>query len=883
VAGLPGITMAKMLFGDVEEWLESFTGVRQVFVGYDNEDKSDPMLPGYQEDNWRRFDAQIWARFLATRLAKEGFEGKICTLPDEWRDAKGKADWDGQLAKMLDTEFARLKAAGKECGGMELWVKAKPAIRAAFTAVVRASILVREMWQARLFDNEEERLIKNGLERISFERSLPIGGDDEEAAARRLQRLVARLRRDDSIPPKARGFLSMLAKRYMKLKDRYYIFKKLSPKLEEQWLANSEKASSQSDSDLKRACEIVLKGLPEAVSDFHLKAAYVLNKLNGKMVRLVTIHNVHGVKTKLVALESAPFAQPSKFREWLLDNCSGATWKAGERELNDLQEDIARDVAFKSVSEIAIRGYDADSKCWFFDDVVYAPDGGELFADKSGIIWLRGPGGTEAYKLSDKDHERENFCQRSPKMHPEVKIADEELTLLFQEISTAMNQTLGGSAGCLALGAVLAYGAGPEIYEQYNAFPGLWLHGETNQGKSSVARWLMKLWGFKIDGGMPLPDSTKVGISIAMQQYGNLPVWLEEFQPDAPKWMIEKIKNIYNRESGIKKTFDEGTRKILANAIITGIATCTDAQVKSRYAHLQVSAKNREINHYDWFEENSSKFYLLGRYILRNRKEFATKALAHMNQWLKSQEMATIDQRARIVHGASYGAFAALAEMLKSHQPNDLTKFRAFLLGHCGEAVQAVREKVNVNIFWRHLLDALSSDAFGETGLDLLTIFHLDSYTPAVSPVTPVQAEYGANDTRYAWTSYRLSFIPGPVIEKLMAHVRRIGATLPLERGDLRSQMQMRPYWVQPTSTKGHQQRFGKGVRSKTSCWTIDVDAHELGFQAATDAEFTESLYQPGKKDQGIFLPSEDWSDPRKGDMFQLVEMLIKAKAKRDE
>ena len=37
--------------------------------------------------------------------------------------------------------------------------------------------------------------------------------------------------------------------------------------------------------------------------------------------------------------------------------------------------------------------------------------------------------------------------------------------------------------------------------------------------------------------------------------------------------MIEKIKNIYGRESGIKKTFDEGTRKILTNVIVTGIPT----------------------------------------------------------------------------------------------------------------------------------------------------------------------------------------------------------------------------------------------------------------------------------------------------------------------
>src|ERR1700690_3664447 len=93
---LPGITMAKCLFGDIEEWLER-SNVRQVVIGYDNEDKSNPDLPGYQEEKWKRFDAEVWARFLARQLAKEGYEGKVCHLPDAWRNAAGQADWDGRL------------------------------------------------------------------------------------------------------------------------------------------------------------------------------------------------------------------------------------------------------------------------------------------------------------------------------------------------------------------------------------------------------------------------------------------------------------------------------------------------------------------------------------------------------------------------------------------------------------------------------------------------------------------------------------------------------------------------------------------------------------------------------------------------------------------
>jgi hypothetical protein len=125
-------------------------------------------------------------------------------------------------------------------------------------------------------------------------------------------------------------------------------------------------------------------------------------------------------------------------------------------------------------------------------------------------------------------------------------------------------------------------------------------------------RWLLRIWGFVTEKGMPLEDSTKAGIGIAMQQYGNLPVWLEEFQPDSKdfKWIIGKLKNLFNRESGTKKTFEDDQRVIRGSAIVTGVATSGDSQLRSRYAHLQVAAKNRKAEHFHWFEEESPDFFL---------------------------------------------------------------------------------------------------------------------------------------------------------------------------------------------------------------------------------------------------------------------------------
>ncbi len=99
VCSLPGISFAKNvgMRDELEEWLRE-VGARTVYVAFDDEDTSRRPLR-------QRHDAQIYARFLAMDLARKlHLETLVVTLPKEWRNAKGKADWDGALADILGEE-----------------------------------------------------------------------------------------------------------------------------------------------------------------------------------------------------------------------------------------------------------------------------------------------------------------------------------------------------------------------------------------------------------------------------------------------------------------------------------------------------------------------------------------------------------------------------------------------------------------------------------------------------------------------------------------------------------------------------------------------------------------------------------------------------------
>lgn len=104
VCALPGISFARNedYREDLEEWLLA-VDCKRVIVAFDDEDKSHKQLQ-------QRFDAVIYARYLATDLAsKLHLAGKYLKLPTEWRNAKGKADWDGAAAK-LRREFLAKRA-----------------------------------------------------------------------------------------------------------------------------------------------------------------------------------------------------------------------------------------------------------------------------------------------------------------------------------------------------------------------------------------------------------------------------------------------------------------------------------------------------------------------------------------------------------------------------------------------------------------------------------------------------------------------------------------------------------------------------------------------------------------------------------------------------
>jgi len=902
VCSLPGISLSKRQGGGwwirdaLEKWLRA-SGARQVVVAFDNEEKGDPKLPAYKPDEWKRFETQAWARYLADQLMRENYDARVLVLPKEWRDENGKADWDGALM-LLAKKFGATNP--------EDWDRVRERVSRTFVDALKKALPSSRFWQMGLFSPQEEMIIARRVKVISYEPKLAAAGEKEKWLVGKLTEFIWDCRRAlkqgrARISDVALGYLEWLCRKYRALDmipyakgerhgGGYYILQPLPSKkskvdpeenYRENWLQRQEGATNLRDFDYKWACEIALQGVPDQFTDFFVRPYYILQKENGELRRLVRIYNIHGEKTQLLDLDAESFSAPKPLRVWLNRNAN-VTWGAGEKELQSLQFDLASALARKRVIEVPYFGWHAPSKLWFFNDVAIG-DGIEVMPEKdSGIFWYAGTG----YKVGETDHEGENFHQGRPMMHPEQEDKDvwgdgsetneAAVQSAVQDIGARLCETLGGLEGYLVLGSVCAYAAAPEIYHEFNGFPGLWIHGEQGKGKSSLARWLIQIMGIDRDAGIPLKSSV-TGIKIVLQQYSNLPVWFEEAQTTTDPDMLEMIKLSYGRESPVKKSFEQKSRVVRSTPIITGVATSSEPQVRQRFPHVLVSDKKRIENHFTWFQKERRKFFIIGRWLLRHRKAFAAEVIKQYREWIDIPDLGKVEQRTRSVHGVVFSAFVSLTRLLKSHAPSDVDKFRGAMLSICMTSNAQVGDQVDVNRFWSDVLSAFKIGAFGFNRADWRRYFKATRLAESAHPPdVPMGADH--NEARCIhcycprWASYRLFIAPNAVLDQLAKHLRQQGRELSLKIQDLWAQMTQQKYWVPPKSGRFHKQRFGYGPdahdkKSATNCWCIDVDQHDMGYTPASENVLRESW----KKSESIAVSREDWVDPRKGDLFDIV------------
>jgi hypothetical protein len=834
--GIPGTSFVRnpIFRARLVSILERF-GIQRVIVVFDNEIKDKPGMPSYKADPFDRYWHVIWARYIAWDLIKRSprpamlDEVQIGNLRDEWRlddngVDTGKVDWDTALAMFVRKEGV---IHGTARASQE------------FEKVLLEAQAPNDFLD--LFPDVAQTIIGTRLENLWHTPLLKSGGDVQEKLARRLDRI---------------GKLSTIAMQIMAQKmtaalrsviGTYYVLKVTPDKVKVSY-TKSRAALSSNIADLQNRrgektaagmesieamiarmtlerrllTELIEEGTPEAISNFTAKCEYCRHTADHKTERLIRIENTQGEKTSLLPLPAESNGRLAEFRVWCLERTQGvAVWRGGEKDLQNLTEDMKHLSAHRNIFEIPHYGFDPNSKITFFGDCAWAPDGEVLLPDANNIFWHGGMG----YQVDiDAALVGEGFQQGAPLLAERPGDDKIDIKLLFQRFSEGIFDTVGDYDGLLCVGMSLLYAAAQQVYRDYGGMPGLWLYGKRGGGKTTVARWLMRIWGFKELQGIRLDKTTTaVGMTRNLTQYSDIPLWFDEYRRNIPDIDLKEavLRGAFDRSSGSKGRMDSTTKtntvRALTTPIVSGEMSSPDAATRSRYVHALIATSRRRrqgegnVTLFRTMMADSNHLHLIGRYLMNNRRDFNENLASHLSIWMKSQ-LGIPDDRTRFVHGAAYAAFTALAEMLNISNV-DLNAFANYTVKHANLAFDDVHDETMVNKFWTDVISAINRGNIDRRLFDekSIVLSPKGAYDPALVELS------GAPRIESVFLA------PNEVFDMYALDLRRRGDAAPLSKNDIQREISKEEYWIEPAGTQRIHRATLNGHRYN-GVWVINLE-----------------------------------------------------------
>lgn len=678
------------------------------------------------------------------------------------------------------------------------------------------------------------------------------------------------------------------------------------------WRFRQTVARDAGDLETAWACALAAKGWPVRMSDFTIAPKFYLRKTDGELWRMCEMNNIHGVARRgessgLIPIPSEALVSTDKFRKWLSVS-GGFSFQEGNTPLQLFTEDLNHALAGRFTDEVAVHGWHEKSSLWFTADCAFNGDGQVVLPNKHAVFWHQRKGWrlavsmqTGEYVDCDKNPQpmHHGACRMQPdkvlvrqgangdatfklRQLPDGKsfVTEQDpavLRDLYLEVRRRMCDSLGGEDGAMAVAMMLMSAAGPEIYERYTQISGLCANGEHGHGKSTVGRWLMGLWGYRITGGVDLKKTSIAGLHVAGQQYCYQPVWLEEFNArDDGSEVEESLKGWFDRTGGSKVG---ASRTVRAVAFVTGQTSFNRPATRERYAqilvHKEVRRRNPDgtpVNHFRWMQDHRDLFFAIGRHVLLHRKRFAALVLEQMNEWITDDTMQKFKERPRFVFASAWASLKAL-ETLLGHTPSDEEDHDYFLhlVRRCSEAEQETRQRTEVDAWLADVLTAFHQGLFQRNGADDLHKAFKVELVNRVSGTAP------GTVNQKDWFSWQLYINPELVMRVLRQELRRGGEEVPLDKGDVKAQLGQRPCWVQQKRTV-----YLKGVGGSIRAWCLDLDKlTDHGYLAAGDDEvreahtrWTQAVAQ--RDGMGANTRSYWWEDPRRGGYFAIVQALCK-------
>jgi len=332
------------------------------------------------------------------------------------------------------------------------------------------------------------------------------------------------------------------------------------------------------------------------------------------IIRRIQVREPSGRVSDPIEVTSDALVRVDRFQKALYDMGHGEGQFTGTPEdlmnIIRLEQTRAPDVLIEEVDHV---GKVAGKDLWLFGngmvhDGVFAP------ADDHGICWNSQTGFHAANCMGKTDENHLPHWQRR-KPTPDWDGLDQLSPGFLKDIAHRVYRNFGGKNGgqqaMLALCWGLSCAYSHDVYDMLGAFPILYLVGAPQSGKSTMARWICRMYGIT-NQGFNVGEGTTVGAGRLLSYYSSIPAFLDECRErDISRTRKESLlRSVYDRQPSLRGTRSEGNEMrmtvIRAPAMISGEQASTDHALNTRCVFSEFS-KDRPGwgSEYKWLTQQS--------------------------------------------------------------------------------------------------------------------------------------------------------------------------------------------------------------------------------------------------------------------------------------
>jgi len=328
--------------------------------------------------------------------------------------------------------------------------------------------------------------------------------------------------------------------------------------------------------------------------------------------RRVFFENEFGEKTKPFYIDAGQMSSNEGFTTFCLSK-GNFIWRGGKQDVLSIWESEFLNDDGKMIYEPDHIGFIRNQNLWLFSNVAILEKTGEnAFSDEERIFYTKEKG----VKANPFSGEVEDDGSAGI---PTLKFEGFDI----KEYYNKMSDTMGESRAALAIGWSTSVFYMQEVFEMFGCFPFLFVAGKRESGKSTVAEWIMGLFGLEGAGMMAGRDTTTVAVQRLLSYYSCLPLWLDEYRNNddvgRKNGLLRNVYNYISAGKGVRDSLGIRTAAVRGTVLLSGEETPNDNALNTRCVCISLSKKDRKENQYKWFMKNKHNFSCHAYNILKNK------------------------------------------------------------------------------------------------------------------------------------------------------------------------------------------------------------------------------------------------------------------------